>query len=291
MAVLVCLVPYSYSESIAPYYGQTGNAAVDGNRWVMDNILPSVPGLDINGVLYNYTIQKELEDSVTVNVQNENATGTGYIFRSTDEWQPGSLGGTQINRVIPVAPSNRILWGDGSIEVTGDGSVTEPRVVYNYRVEPCYDPQFDPNCPAYQVPVPEIPEVDYNLYDPLLNGDANQAQWDPNNKQYEDEEQLVSDEELAEQEKLLKKKTQDRLEKALSARDNSALFNDAFNQSMRLQEMNNAVNIAPYYSAYIAGGTYNDVVTLDGGNISDNRKALSNMAQDKLHKNMVDMQY
>ena len=291
MAVLVCSAQYSYSESIAPYYGQTGNAAVDRNRWVMDNILPSVPGLDINGVIYNYTIQKQLEDSVTVNVQNENATGTGYIFRSTDEWQPGSLGGTQINRVIPVAPSNRSLWGDGSIEVTGDGSVTEPRVVYNYRVDPCYDPQFDPNCPGYQVPVPEIPEVDYNLYDPLLNGDANQAEWDPNNKQYEDDEELLSEEELAEQEELLKKKTQDRLEKALSARDNSALFADAFNQSMRLQQMNSEVNMAPYYSAYIAGGEYNDTVTLDGGNISDNRNAFRNMAQDKLHDKMVNEQY
>jgi hypothetical protein len=290
LAVLVYWVQSSYSESIAPYYGYTGNAASGGNTWSMDTYLPSgIPGLDINGVIYNYTIQKQIQDSVTVNVQNENANGTGYIFRETDEWRPGSLGGTQINKVVPVVPSNRALWGDGSIEVEGNGSVTDPTVVYTYRVDPCYNPQFDPNCPGYEVPMPS-PPAEIDVYDPLNDPNVTFNR-ENEDEVYEDEDKLLSEEELAEQEELDKKKTQDRLEKALAAVDNSALFAQAFGQARVLQQMNSAVNMAPYYSANIDGGTYNDTVTLDGGNITDNRKALRNMAQDNLHDKMVDMQY
>jgi hypothetical protein len=256
----------------------------------MDTYLPSgIPGLDINGVIYNYTIQKQIQDSVTVNVQNENANGTGYIFRETDEWRPGSLGGTQINKVVPVVPSNRALWGDGSIEVEGNGSVTDPTVVYTYRVDPCYNPQFDPNCPGYEVPMPS-PPAEIDVYDPLNDPNVTFNR-ENEDEVYEDEDKLLSEEELAEQEELDKKKTQDRLEKALAAVDNSALFAQAFGQARVLQQMNSAVNMSPYYSANIDGGTYNDTVTLDGGNITDNRKALRNMAQDNLHDKMVDMQY
>ena len=114
---LVFWPSYSFSESIAPYYGTTGNAASDGNSWSMDGVLPTPPGLDINGVIYDYTIQKNVDDSVNVHIQNENAVGTGYIFRETDEWLPGSLSGTEIRKVVPVVPGlNRELWGQGSIE-------------------------------------------------------------------------------------------------------------------------------------------------------------------------------
>ena len=105
MAALVFWPSYSSSESITPYFGTTGNAAAGGNSWIMNNVLPTPPGLDINGVIYNYTIQKNVDDSVNVHVQNENANGTGYIFRETDEWKPGSLGGTEIRKVVPVVPN------------------------------------------------------------------------------------------------------------------------------------------------------------------------------------------
>jgi hypothetical protein len=165
--VLVALLPsYSYSESITPYSGQTGNAAANAHTWNMDNVLPSgVPGLDINAVIYRYTINKPTDEQVDVHVQNKNANGSGYIFRETDSWMPGSLSGTGINKAVPVVPSNRSLWGDGSIEVEGNGEVTDANVIYNYRVDPCFDPQFDPNCPGYVVPVPDIPVVSYEIYD------------------------------------------------------------------------------------------------------------------------------
>ena len=159
-ALVVFLPSYSYSESIQPYYGTTPNAAVNGHSWSMDNVLPEPPGLDINAIIYNYEINKDVNDSAKVHVQNENANGTGYIFRETDEWNPGSVSGTEIRKVVPVIPNiPRAAWGDGSIEVEGNASVEDATVIYSYKVEPCYDPQFDPNCPGYVTPVPVVPET------------------------------------------------------------------------------------------------------------------------------------
>ena len=52
-AVLVYLPSYSYSESISPYFGTTPNAAAGGHTWSMGTVLPTPPGLDINGVIYS----------------------------------------------------------------------------------------------------------------------------------------------------------------------------------------------------------------------------------------------
>ena len=195
-AALVLLPGYSYSDSIKPYYGSTGNAVTDQSlRWSMPDVLPEPPGLDIDTVIYNYTIRKQTEDSVTVHVQNENADGTGYIFRETDQWLPGSLDGTEINKVVGVGGIHRDLWGDGSIVTEGNGSVEDPSVIYTYRVDPCYDPQFDPNCPGYEIQVPDIPAVNYEIYDATA-GDADQTQYNPDDELYDDEEGL-SDEERA----------------------------------------------------------------------------------------------
>ena len=164
---------YSYSESLAPYWGTTGNAITDQSlNWSMGNVLPEPPGLDIQNVIYSYTIQKESGEWVTVHVQNKNANGTGYIFRETDEWKPGTYTGMGINKVVPVGDLPRELWGPGSIEVEGNGSVYNAQVVYTYKVTPCYDPQFDPNCPNYVVPVPNIVEVNLDdLYDKKRESD------------------------------------------------------------------------------------------------------------------------
>jgi hypothetical protein len=287
---LVLLPGYSYSDSIAPYYGQTGNAAGNGLNWTMGDVLPTPPGLDINAVIYNYTIRKQTEDSVTVHVQNENANGTGYIFRETDEWKPGSLDGTQINKVVGVGTVHRDLWGDGSIVTEGNGSVEDPTVVYTYRVDPCYDPQYDPNCPGYQVPVPDVPEVSYEIYDATA-GDADQAQYNPDDELYEDEERL-SDEEQAKQEEEEEKDSKERLEKALAAADNSAMFAQALAQSRVLDQMNLTTNMNTYYAATIPGGTYAESVTLVDKQLPDNKQGLrNNRAQQLLHQQMVDEQY
>lgn len=289
--VLVALLPsYSYSDSIAPYYGTTDNAAANAHNWVMQNILPDAAGLDINAIIYNYTIQKEQGDRVDVYVQNENANGSGYIFREHDAWLPGSLGGTEIDKVVPVVPNiPRASWGDGSIEVEGDGSVTDASVIYSYRVDPCFNPQYDPNCPGYEAPEVEIPEVDLtNLYD--VTSDPNVS------LDYEvDEEQIEKkdlEEESTEDEEEKERESKERLEKALAAADNSALFAQALVQAQILASINAATNLTPYYSANINGGVYKESIQLIDSKIPENRKGLRNgLAQQLLHEKMIESQY
>ena len=285
---LVCLPSYSYSESISPYFGTTGNAAASGTTWSMNNVLPTPPGLDINGVIYNYTIQKNVDDSVNVHVQNENAAGTGYIFRETDEWKPGSLGGTEIRKVVPVIPNiPRASWGQGSIEVEGEGSVTDPNVVYMYKVDPCYDPQFDPNCPGYEIPIPDI-TVSIEIYDATQDENVNlssdeQVLIEENEKTVEEE--LDEDEEEEE-----KRKREYRL--AMLAETNAAQL---FAESQRIQQMNEIMQSQinnNYLNKVINGGVYNETIKLVDKKIDDNKNGLRNgLAQQLLHEQMVGMQY
>ena len=291
-AWVVLLPSYSYSDSISPYYGYTPNAAANGLTWSMGDVLPTPPGLEIQNVIYSYRIQKETGEWVTVYVQNENALGNGYIFRQRDDWKPGSLGGTEINKVVPIIPNiPREAWGTGSIVTEGNGSVSEPNVIYTYRVDPCYDPQFDPNCPGYKVQVPDIYQPDIELYDATLNGDADQKQYNPDDELYAEEEQK-SDEELAKEEEENKKDSKERLEKALAAADNSAMFAQALAVSQMIDTMNNAVNMNNYYAANISGGTYKDSVVLTDKQLPENKSGLRNgLAQQLLHQQMVEMQY
>lgn len=293
LLLTAALVVYSsscFSESITPYYGTTGNAASGGHTWSMDTVLPTPPGLDIDTVIYNYTIQKDVNDSVDVHVQNENADGTGYIFRETDEWAPGSLGGTEIRKVVPVIPNiPRAAWGDGSIEVDGNGTVEDATVIYSYKVDPCYDPQFDPNCPGYQVTVPDIPEFDVStIYDATEDEYVNLSNEDQilleQNKETVEEE-LDEDEEEEE-----KRKREYRL--AMLADTNAAQL---FAENQRIEEMNRAMQIVvnnQYLARTVPGGEYKDSVVLRDSNIDENRKGLRNgLAQQLLHEKMVSMQY
>ena len=291
LALVVCWPSYSYcdSQSIKPYYGYTGNAVSDqALRWSMGSVLPTPPGLDINAVIYNYTIQKETEDHVTVHVQNENANGTGYVFRSTDDWKPGSLGGTEINKVVGVGSVHRSLWGDGSIEVEGNGSISNPSVVYTYTIDPCYDPQYSPNCPGYKVQMPNLPEVSYEIYDATQH--ANQYEVYDDEQFYEDEESVDKDE--AEKEEAEEEKDRaERLEKALAEADNSAMFAQALASSQMLDSLK-TVTFDSYYTKALKCGVYNDTVTLNDTQLPDGKSGLRNgLAQQLLHQKMVEMQY
>ena len=290
--MLAVLLPsYCYSDSITPYYGTTNNAAANGLQWSMDSVFPSPPGLDVQNVIYNYTIHKPTDERVDVSVQNENALGTGYIFRETDSWMPGSLDGTQINKAIPIIPNiPKEAWGDGSITVDGNGSVSDVKVLYTYKVDPCYDPQFDPNCPGYKVPMPDIPEVDLSsIYD--ASDDAEMSQYNPDDELYDDEEKPSDEDEKAKEEEE-KKDSKERLEKALAAADNSVMFATALAQAQALDAMNLATNVGSYYATTIPGGVYKENITLQDKQIPDNRSGLRNgLAQQLLHTQMIDMQY
>lgn len=256
----------------------------------MGNVLPEAPGTDIENVIYSYRIDKETGDLVRVHVYNENADGTGYIFRETDEWKPGSLSGTQINKVVPLGRIHRDQFGDGGIDVEGPGSVYDANVVYTYRVNPCYDPQFDPNCPGYVIPVPDIPEVNLDdLYDAVESGDANQEQYrDPDEDELDEDE--LTEEELAELEAEEEKDRAERLEEALFEAGRQALFAEAL--AMSQMKAATQINLNSYTNKVIQGGVYNETVTLKDVQLPDARNGLRNgLAQQLLHQQMVDSQY
>ena len=289
LGVLVGFYPYyCYSDNIAPYYGTTGNAAQSGHSWSMKDVLPTPPGLDINGVFYRYTANKNPEDDMKVHVQNKNANGTGYIFRDTEDWS-GAPGGIEVRKVIGIGDIPREAWGDGSIEVEGTGTVDDASVIYSYKVDPCYDPQFSPNCPGYKTPVPVIPEVKVELYDATQDEYVNLSSEEK--VSIEENEERLSEKEEEEKEAAEEAKRKYRLQKLMSATDAAALF--AENQ--RIQQMNDAMNTAvgnTYLTATIPGGQYKETVRLVDARLPENKAGLRNgLAQQILHEKMVSQQY
>ena len=78
-ALVACLAFWPFSSYCEPFtYGTTGNAAVNGFTWSMGTLVPSSPGLSINGVIYRYTTVKDQDAAMLVHLQNEDADGDEY---------------------------------------------------------------------------------------------------------------------------------------------------------------------------------------------------------------------
>ena len=277
MLSLVLLPSYSYSE---PYtYGATSNAASNALSWAMDSILPSIGGVDINGLLYRYTTVKDPDADMKVHVGNHNASGDGYTFRETDDWS--GVPGNTIVKSFPLSNIPASTWGTGFVEVEGEGTVKDAVVIYNYRLDKCYDPQSDPTCAGYVKPMPVLPEV--IVYD-ALEDDAVLDTLEAEEFQYDEDGKLILDEDEEEEET--------RIEMGLTASANALTLFKRQNQSDIILTINKQTNINMYYNAKINGGTLNDAAGLKDGTIPDNKKALrNNLAQQVLHEKMVDMQY
>lgn len=224
----------------------------------------------INGVIYQYTVDKNTADDLLVHVQNEDTQGTGYIFRETDDWsgQPSA----SINKlvVLPNLPASR--FGEGSIETEGSGSVSSASVVYSYRLNPdLIEP--DP------IELPDLPVVE--LYDALEDENVNteSAYTDV----YEDEESSQDDEESSEEESL---------EEQMSVGESPLDIAGTITQAEMLRAINLATNINSYYAVSIDGGVYKESVQLVDSDLPDNKRGLrNNLAQQVLHTKMVDMQW
>ena len=270
----------SYSQCDPYSYGTTGNAASTALSWGMESVLPDIPGLDVNGLIYRYTTVKNPEDNMKVHVRNLNAEGEGYTFSATDDWS--GVPGNTIVKSYPLSNVASSKWGDGSITVEGQGSVTDPVVIYSYRIDECYDEQSNPACPGYVKPIPVIPVVE--LYDVLEDEAAMDAIDDDEDFQYDENGDLVLSEEEEEEET--------RLEMGLTASANALTLFRTQGQSDIIMAINLQTNINMYYNATINGGAYTETVGLVDAEISDNKKALrNNLAQQLLHEKMVDMQY
>jgi hypothetical protein len=254
----------------------------------MESVLPTPPGLDIQGVIYSYRIRKEDGSYAIVTLQNERVDGGGYIFRQQDEWMPGSRDGTQLNRIVPINPGiPRELWGPGSIDVEG-GNIESPRVLYQYRVDPCFDPQFSPACPGYVAPPVTVTPFDYALYDALAEGHGRQLQYSDRYSESDEE----SEEEREARESREDRARKARLEKALSVGRSVALFAQASASQAALDAMELSVRMDAYYAAMIDGGSYSDSVVLRDTQLPDSPTGQRNgLAQQLLHQRMVDMQY
>lgn len=214
----------------------------------------------VNNVIYQYTTVKNPNDPMLVHVQNLNAKGNGYIFRSTDDWS--GLPGNTINKAVPVDIPIQYL-GDGSIQVEGRGSVEKANVVYSYRIDQCFDAKNTPGCPGY---VPKIPEVIYNALDDSAV------------------KQALLKTELIKYEEKLKEAKERRLKEAKDAESDA--------QKSMLDALNSASNITSYYSRKIDGGVYKETVSLKDSKLPENRLGLRNgLAQQLLHTRMVDMQF
>jgi len=281
--VPVLLAYCSYSYSSEEVYGTTTNAANIGLNWVMSNILPQAAGLTVNNVIYRYTTEKDPEDDMLVHVQNENAQGNGYIFRSTDDWS--GLPGNSINKIIPVGGIGIDFWGDGSIEVEGFGTVLDPEVYYTYQYVPCDNPQSDPECPGYIDPLTLIqePEIDTPSEEYI------QAELDreTNMKAQKEEEEKEEREKFA---KATEEKVRDSLEKMLGLSLGASL------QEAQDTLMHNALVSTNYlprgYFGQIKGGEYPDADMLKDSDLPDNANGRRvNFAQQLLHQKMVQSQY
>ena len=268
----------SYSEPFT--YGATGNAAYSGLNWSMGSVLPSVPGLDINGLIYRYTTVKNTEDAMKVHVNNLNALGSGYIFRETDDWS--GLPGNRITKSFALGNTPGVNWGNGSISVDGTGSVQDAVVVYSYRIDACYDPQLNSGCVGYVKPAP--PVVDVEVYNTLEDELILAALDSDTNFKYDQDGNRIVDDEGEERET--------RLEMGLTASNNALTMVRVQGQAEIINAINLQTDLAMYYNSTINGGRYGDVKTLTDANLPDNSKALrNNLAQQLLHEQMVQMQY
>ena len=235
-------------------------------------------GLDISGVLYNYTTVKNVVDDFTVTIENDKVGG-GYIFQDTEDWS-GKHGG-KVQNVIPLPYTPIEQFGDGRIRGTGTGSIEDVTILYMYRWDLCRNAQNDESCPNYIPPLPVIPKIEiYNVLEDEIVNDATEKVDD--NLLDKKEEKRETEEEDEERE---------RLEIALAATENALTIANTTSQASLLKQINKATNINSYYVAEIQGGMYRDSTALQGGKIVDNKKALRSLGQDKLMNEMIGDQY
>lgn len=274
---------YSYSYSDTLQNGVTNNAAANGFQWDMYTVLPTPDGLMINGVIYQYTTEKEVEDAMRVRIQNENAIDEGYIFSQTDDWS--GVPGNTISKMIKLPNIPGEYFGDGSIEVEGIGTVTDPTVRYSYMLDPCFVPLTDPSCPGYVLALYEwlrengLLGEDVDIDDPLFNEFVKQIL---NRETEVDEDEEVAREEETEEDEEIEK---------LNAGASIEALGDPAAQAAMMQAMATIPNFENYYEVSIQGGVYEETLVLEDKELPDNRSAMRNLAQDTLHRSMVRSQY
>ena len=279
---------YCYSDTT---YASTNNAAQQGLRWVMTNILPdfSQPFMtvEINGLTYQYTMVKEKDDDAVVTMSNDDLANPGQkIFENEDDWS--QLHGGTIRKFFRFGYTNANRWGEGSLEIEGEGSIEDPYVIYNYKMvidetlEKCYlTPLADPICPGYENALAdyianlEAPEVDDPFYDEWVQANLDTEAEKPKEEEIEEVEEEKEEESLEEQ---------------LGGETLEAMV-DTSEQASILAELAQVPKLDQYYATSLQGGVYEETLVLPSTNYPDNRRALRNLASDANHRTMVRSQY
>lgn len=251
----------------------------------MQNVLPPQAGLVVNGMFYQYTIDKDIEDPASVTVRNKIANTDEYLFQETDNWS--DLPGNTIAKLLNFNDIQRELWGDGEIYVEGDATITNPTVAYNYKYDTCYIVLSDPSCPGYAEAL-----YKWLLDNGLLNGEI-----DINDPYYDEYVQMLLNQKTdIEQENDMIDVEEDTensssLQASLSSTGVITKIADANNQAAMFAALQNAVPAFVNYYTSMPGGIYEDKVSLEDTYIADNTRALRNLSQQTLHRDLVQLQY
>lgn len=254
---------------------------------VLPDATPSYITVQINGLMYRYTMSKDPNEEVKVYVRNEDPINGGYVFEEVDDWSNVPGGNIQKYFRLPYTDSAR--WGDGEISIEGNGEVSDAIVTYNYKMDiddmlmKCgTTPLADPECPGYADALANYLknlETNPDIDDPFYN-EWVQAQLDQE-ADIEEEEAEIEEE----------KEDEEDLEKEMGGENSIDTMVDAGKQADMLAALAQVPKIEAYYTVQIPGGEYSDTLVLQDAEISDNTRALRNLASDKKHRTMVRSQY
>jgi len=289
--LLVASYSYCYSETT---YGVTNNAITNGLSWDMNNVLPdaSLPwvSVEVNGLIYRYTINKDPNTGSTVYVRNKDPINGGYVFEERDDWKPGDSGGT-VQKLFRFPYIDSTRWGDGSIDLEGNGVISDAVITYNYRMTVddgkmlcSTSPLADPSCPGFAEALADLLAsiTDMDPDDPFYD------QWVQANINNQVDEELYDDEEEPQE----PEEEESNFEKdSLGGKNTIEGIVDVAKQEAILAELAQLPKIEQYYQKQIFGGVYDESIKLIDSNIPDNSRALRNLASDSKHRSMVRSQY
>ena len=286
VVLLLGLSQYSYSDTI---YGATNNAAENGLTWGMNGVLPdhSSPNvtLQINGLTYYYVMSKDESEDVQVYIRNKDTINGGYIFEEVDDWS--GLPGNSIQKYFRFNGTDASQWGDGEITVDGNGTVSDPSVIYLYRMDIgeeeiiCTNPLVSPECPGYLDALYKYLESleDVSVDDPYYD------EW----VQFQLEQEVERDEEQVKSEE--SEESDQDIESIFRVDPEVGGLVDVELQDRILIELASPYAIEPYYEVTIVGGDYPDTLELNDKTLPDNNRALRQLASDAKHYSMVRSQY
>ena len=285
LSYLVFLPSYSAADTT---YGVTNNAINDGLTWSPVDVLPdfSSPNvsLQVNGVTYYYVMTKDPTSNATVYVRNEDLVNGGYIFEEVDDWS--GLPGNSILKNFRCAGIPGEQWGEGSITVDGDGSISDASVIYLYRMdvtEPdiiCTNPIISPECPGF--------------LDALYKYLEGLEYVDPEDEFYEYWVEMQESREIEKEneEVEITEENEEDLEKSMQTDPNVGGFVDGFIQQGLLEQLANDPLIQPYYVVeYPETIVLQDTLQLEDTVLPDNNRAMRQLASDAKHYSMVRSQY